>query len=113
MRVLVVLGDRALANTIDFTLQHGSFLRRSEGTLTGARAAIAEWQPHLLLLDIDLESGAAIRLIDEARAGGPIGVIALTRRSDLRGSSTPSSAAPMITSAFRSFQMIWSRGRGP
>ena len=85
MRVLVVLGDRALANTIDFTLQHGSFLRRSEGTLTGARAAIAEWQPHLLLLDIDLESGAAIRLIDEARAGGPIGVIALTRRSDLRG----------------------------
>jgi len=85
MRVLVVLGDRALANTIDFTLQHGNFLRRSEGTLTGARAAIAEWQPHLLLLEIDLESGVAIRLIDEARAGGPIGVIALTRRSDLRG----------------------------
>jgi len=27
MRVLVVLGDRALANTIDFTLQHGNFLR--------------------------------------------------------------------------------------
>ena len=85
MRVLVVLGDRALANTIDFTLQHGNFLRRSEGTLSGARAAIAEWQPHLLLLDIDLEPGVAIRLIDEARAGGPIGVIALTRRSDLRG----------------------------
>ena len=85
MRVLVVLGDRALANTIDFTLQHGNFLRRSEGTLSGARAAIAEWQPHLLLLEIDLESGAAIRLIDEARAGGRIGVIALTRRSDLRG----------------------------
>jgi two-component system KDP operon response regulator KdpE len=85
MRVLVVLGDRALANTVDFTLQHGNFLRRSEGTASGARAAIAEWQPHLLLLEIDLESGVAIRLIDEARAGGLIGVIALTRRSDLRG----------------------------
>ena len=85
MRVLVVLEDRALANTIDFTLQHGNFLRRSEGTVSGPRAEIAEWQPHLLLLEIDLESGAAIRLIDEARAGGLIGVIALTRRSDLRG----------------------------
>jgi two-component system, OmpR family, KDP operon response regulator KdpE len=85
MRVLVVLGDQALANTVDFTLQHGNFLRRSEGTVSGARAAIAEWRPHLLLLEIDLQPGVAIRLIDEARAGGLIGVIALTRRSDLRG----------------------------
>jgi two-component system, OmpR family, KDP operon response regulator KdpE len=85
VRVLVVLGDRALANTVEFTLQHGNYLPRSEGTVTGARAAIAEWKPHLVLLEIDLEAGAAIRLIDEARADGPIGVIALTRRSDLRG----------------------------
>ena len=85
MRVLVVVGDRALANTVDFTLQHGNFIRRLEGTVSGARAAIAEWQPHLVLLEIDVEAGAAIQLIDEARSGGPIGVIALTRRSDLRG----------------------------
>jgi DNA-binding response OmpR family regulator len=53
--------------------------------VSGAKTAIAEWKPHLLLLDIDLEAGAGIQLIDEARAGGPMGVIALTRRSDLRG----------------------------
>jgi DNA-binding response OmpR family regulator len=53
--------------------------------MSSARTAIAEWKPHLLLLDIDLEAGAGIQLIDEARAGGPMGVIALTRRSDLRG----------------------------
>jgi len=46
---------------------------------------MAQWKPHLLLLDIDLEAGAAIQLIDDARTGGPMGVIALTRRSDLRG----------------------------
>jgi two-component system KDP operon response regulator KdpE len=83
--VLVVLGDRALANTVDLTLRHGGYLRRSEETVQAALAAIAEWQPDLLLIDIDLESGGGIQLIDEARAGGPIGVIALTRRSDLRG----------------------------
>ena len=85
VRVLLVIEGRALANTIDLTLRHGGYLRRSEGTVKNARAAIAEWKPHLLLLDIDLEAGAGIQLIDEARAGGAMGVIALTRRSDLRG----------------------------
>lgn len=83
--MLVVLGDRALANTVDLTLRHGGYLRRSEETVKAALAAIAEWKPHLLLVDIDLEAGAGIELIDQARAGGPLGVIALTRRSDLRG----------------------------
>jgi len=83
--VLLVLDDRALANTIDLTLRHGGYVRRSEETVGAARVAIAEWKPHLLLLDIDLDAGAAIQLIDDARAGGPMGIIALTRRSDLRG----------------------------
>ena len=85
MRVLIALGDRALANTIDLTLRHGSYVRRSVSTVAEARAAVADWKPHLLVLDIDLESGVGIQLIDEARTDGPIGVIALTRRSDLRG----------------------------
>ena len=85
IRVLVALADRALANTIDLTLRHGSYVRRTAGSVKDAEAALAEWKPHLLVLDIDLEAGAGIQLIDVARAGGPIGVIALTRRSDLRG----------------------------
>ena len=84
-RVLVALEDRALANLVDLTLRHGNYIRRSERTVAGARAALTDWKPHLLLLDIDLEAGAAIQLIDDARSGGPIGIIALTRRSDLRG----------------------------
>ena len=84
VRVLLVIEDQALANTIDLTLRHGGYLRRGEASVEGARAAISDWKPHLLILDIDLENGAGIQLIDEARAGDPIGVIALTRRSDLR-----------------------------
>jgi len=85
-RALLVLSDRALANTVDLTLRHVGFVRRSEQSVKAARAALAAWRPHLLVLDIDVEAGAGIQLIDDARSlDGPIGVIALTRRSDLRG----------------------------
>lgn len=83
--MLLAIGDRALANTVDFTLRHGSYIRRVEDSIAEARAAIAEWKPQLVVLDIDLEAGAGIQLIDDARTGPPVGVIALTRRSDLRG----------------------------
>src|SRR5438093_9303411 len=85
VRVLLVIGDKALANTVDLTLRHGRYARRVEGTVAEGRSAIEEWKPHLLLVDIDIEAGRGIQLIDQARGPGPIGVIALTRRSDLRG----------------------------
>jgi two-component system KDP operon response regulator KdpE len=84
-RVLLVISDKPLANTIDLTLRHGRYLRRITGTVDDAKAAIAQWRPHLLIVDIDTEAGAGIQLIDDARTHGPMGVIALTRRSDLRG----------------------------
>jgi len=85
VRVLLVIGDKPLANTIDLTLRHGHYVRRVAETINDAKAAIADWKPHLLLVDIDTETGGGIQLIDDARSHGPIGVIALTRRSDLRG----------------------------
>ena len=85
VRVLVLLEGRALAKTIGLILRHGGYVLQFEIAVKEARAALAAWKPHLLLLDIDLEAGAGIGLISEARAGGPIGIIALTRRSDLRG----------------------------
>ena len=86
VRVLIALGDVALANTVDFTLRHGAYTRRFAPTVAAAKAALVEWKPQLLILDIDLEEGAGIQLIDDARAGAAVvGVIALTRRSDLRG----------------------------
>lgn len=84
-RVLLVISDRPLANTIDLTLRHGHYVRRITETVNDAKASIVNWKPHLLLVDIDTEAGAGIQLVDEARNHGPMGVIALTRRSDLRG----------------------------
>lgn len=84
-RVLLVIGDGPLANTVDLTMRHGRYVRRIAETVDEAKDTIADWKPHLLVVDIDTEAGRAIQLIDEARSHGPIGVIALTRRSDLRG----------------------------
>jgi DNA-binding response OmpR family regulator len=85
VRALLVIGDKALANTVDLTMRHGRYDRRVAGTVDEGMIAIESWKPHLLVVNIDAESGRAIQLIDEARAHGQIGVIALTRRSDLRG----------------------------
>jgi DNA-binding response OmpR family regulator len=85
IRVLLVLGDKPLANTVDLTLRHGRYERRIAATVDDAKALLADWKPHLLIVDIDTETGGGIQLIDEARNLGPMGVIALTRRSDLRG----------------------------
>ena len=85
VRVLLVIGDKPLANTIDLTLRHGQYVRRITETVDAAKDAIGSWKPHLLIVDIDTEAGGGIQLIDEARNLGSIGVIALTRRSDLRG----------------------------
>lgn len=45
---------------------------------------IGSWKPHLLLVNIDVEDGRAIQLIDSGHAE-QMAVIALTRRADLRG----------------------------
>ena len=85
VRVLSALGDVALANTVELTLRHGYYTTRSVRTMPDARSEIVAWKPHLLLVDIDLDGGTGMQLIDEVRATGSVGVIALTRRSDLRG----------------------------
>jgi DNA-binding response OmpR family regulator len=85
VRALLVISDTALANTVDLTLRHGRYTRRITTTVAEGTAAIEQWRPHLLIVDIDIEAGSAIALIDKTRvATPPIGAIALTRRNDLR-----------------------------
>jgi DNA-binding response OmpR family regulator len=85
VRVLLVIGDLAVAKTVDLTLRHVSYVRHTVPTVTAARAALEEWRPHLVVVDIDLESGQAMQLIDDISSRERMAAIALTRRSDLRG----------------------------
>ena len=84
-RVLILVEDAALGGLIAFALRHGSFEHRTTATLGEARSVVTESQPHLVLVDIDVEHGRAVAIIDDVSAMEHVAVIALTRRSDLRG----------------------------
>ena len=85
LRVLLLIDDAALASVIAFALRHGGYEQRIAGTFSEAQAAVARWEPHLVLVDIDVEQGKAVAIIDDVSALPHVAVIALTRRSDLRG----------------------------
>ena len=64
-RVLILIDDPAQAGLIAFALRHGSYEQRTAGTLGDARAALSQWEPHLVLVDIDVERGGAVAIIDD------------------------------------------------
>ena len=85
-RVLILADQPLVVELIGLTLNHGEFLTRAAATLESANAIAAEWQPHLALVDMDLEAEGLLRQLalrqSERRQGIP--VLALTRRGDLK-----------------------------
>src|SRR5688572_28297068 len=84
-RVLLVVDRPVLAEVIKLALNHGRFGTRVAQSATEAAAALADWRPHLAVVDMDVGDGAILdglgyEAADEAR----IPVLALTRRGDLR-----------------------------
>ena len=88
-RALLVIEQRVLADVVRLALDHGHYSIRVARTVEEAAVALADWQPHLVVLDMD-PAGTAIleRLADSTREGGRLPVIALTRRGDLKAKLT-------------------------
>jgi DNA-binding response OmpR family regulator len=83
--VLVVLERPMLAELIKLTLNHGVYSTRAIANTDELEAVVADWQPHLVVLDMDLNGTQAIALLSAKTAGsGRLPVIGLTRRGDLR-----------------------------
>ena len=84
VRVLVVLGQLLVVQLVRVTLRHGEYNTRTTSIGAEALTALASWQPHLVLVDMDLEGG---RIFNEICARVPTGahlpMIALTRRGNL------------------------------
>ncbi len=80
-----MIGDQPVANLADLSLRHLSYARRVVRTVNDGRSALELWKPHLFVVDIDLEDGRALQLIDRRAPDRRMAIIALTRRSDLRG----------------------------
>lgn len=83
-RALLVIDQPVLADVVRLALGHGHYTTRVAGSVDGAVAALAGWQPHIVVLDMDIAGNAILERQGEAAAGGRVPVIALTRRGDLK-----------------------------
>jgi CheY-like chemotaxis protein len=83
-RCLIVTQDRFLGRLVDLVLDHGEYERRQASAPGDAEAAILQWQPHLAVLDVDIEDGAGIDLIGRWKSlGRRLPIIGVTRRSTI------------------------------
>ena len=86
-RALVLHDRRLVVDLIELTLNHGLFVVRAAHSLAEAEAILAEWQPHMTVIDMDHDDSTALleRLGASntlRRRGTP--VLGLTRRGDLQ-----------------------------
>lgn len=83
-RALLVIEHRVLADVVTLALGHGHYTTRVARTEREATMALADWQPHLVILDMDVAgSGILERCADTSREIRRLPVIALTRRGNL------------------------------
>jgi len=84
-RALLVIEQRILADVVSLALNHGHYIIRVASTGQEATSAVAEWSPHLVVLDMDIEGNEmSKRFATATLEGGHLPVIALTRRGDLK-----------------------------
>jgi len=87
-RRALVLHDRALVvDLIELTLNHGMFIVRAAASLAEAEAILAEWRPHLSVVDMDHDDAAPLlrRLGASSTLSRSVNpVLGLTRRGDLQ-----------------------------
>lgn len=87
-RRALVLHDPALVvDLIELTLNHGLFVVRAVDNLADAEKIVAEWRPHLSVIDMDHDdSGPLLRRLGASNTltQSLTPVLGLTRRGDLR-----------------------------
>lgn len=88
-RALLVIDQHLLADVVRLALNHGHYNTRVAQTVSEATTALADWQPHLVVLDMDTAGSSILEgLANATRQAGGVPVIALTRRGDLRAKLT-------------------------
>jgi DNA-binding response OmpR family regulator len=85
-RALVLHDHQIIVDLIELTLNHGMFVVRAASSLAEAEGILAEWQPHMAVIDMDHDDSADLLVRLGAsntleRSDTP--VLGLTRRGDL------------------------------
>jgi DNA-binding response OmpR family regulator len=86
-RALVLHDLPLVVDLIELTLNHGLFVVRAAGSLAEAEPILSEWQPHLMVVDMDHDDSTA--LLGRLGASNAIShtvtpALGLTCRGDLR-----------------------------
>jgi DNA-binding response OmpR family regulator len=86
IRVLVLEDQRLVVELVKLTLNHGTYVTREARDAVEATTVLAEWQPHLTVIDMDLGGDQLLQQIGNVglHTGGRVPTIALTRRGDLK-----------------------------
>jgi DNA-binding response OmpR family regulator len=86
-RALVLHDRKIVIDLIELTLNHGLFIVRAASNLAEAEALLAEWHPHMAIVDMDHDDSTALlgRVgADNSLRQGVTPVLGLTRRGDLQ-----------------------------
>src|SRR5215211_167975 len=83
-RVLVMVEQSLIVEVIKLTLNHGVYVTREAQDVPEATAALAEWHPHLAVIDMDIGGDLLLQHMDDSASPTRTPVLALTRRGDLR-----------------------------
>ncbi|MFY9824814.1 MAG: response regulator transcription factor [Thermoanaerobaculia bacterium] len=84
-----MIDQRVLADVVSLALNHGRYIIRVASTGQEATSAVADWSPHLVVLDMDIAGNEMLKRFGTATLeGGRFPVIALTRRGDLKSKLT-------------------------
>jgi two-component system, OmpR family, alkaline phosphatase synthesis response regulator PhoP len=86
-QALVLHDHQVVIDLVELTLNHGMFVVRGAHDLTEAEAILAEWPPHMAVVDMDHDDSAAllVRLgASNTLRRSEIPVLGLTRRGDLQ-----------------------------
>ena len=86
-RALVLHEQPLVVDLIELTLNHGLFAVRAASDIAEAEQVLAEWHPHMAVIDMDNADSASLlrRLAASGTlAGGAIPALGLTRRGDLK-----------------------------
>jgi len=86
LRVFVYTSQRFLAEMIKLTLDHGVYVTRVGHDVIDAAEIIRDWQPHLVVADLDSGGSDLLHQVGLDRAAGalPLPLVAVTRSRDLR-----------------------------
>ena len=84
-RALLIIDQPLLAGVVELALSHGTYITRVALGAPQADEVMKQWQPHLAVVDLDVNDGEIMDWLGQAVAQSErIPVVALTRRGDLK-----------------------------